>query len=89
MAHEIPEVREMIDCAKRFLADETNIHELHGHAQKCKSAAQLLAKNTPIIELASEWAFMSNRYWNEWGTAETPLTKEELENWLREQIRGY
>jgi hypothetical protein len=86
---QIPEVKEMVACARRFLDDSTNIHELHSHAQQCKTAAKLLANNTAIVELASEWVTMSNRYWNEWGTEDSPLTKEEFKIWLREQVNYF
>ncbi len=89
MVSQIPEVKEMVECAKKFLDDETNIHELHGHAQQCKTAAKLFANSDVITELASEWVVMSNRYWNEWGTEENPLTQEEFKAWLREQINDF
>jgi len=86
MTFAIPEVKDMIECAKRFLADETNIHELHGHIQQCKTAAHLFSENTAIYELASEWATMSYRFWNEWGDVEAPLSEKEFKEWLRKQV---
>ena len=86
MTQEIPEVKDMIDCAKRFMADETNIHELHGHAQQLKTAAHLFGGNSAISDLAEEWIKMSYRYWNEWGDVKDPLTKEDFKKWLTEQI---
>ncbi len=83
----IPEVKEMVDCAKRFLADETNIHELHGHAQQCKTAARLFSEKSAIYDLADEWVIMSYRFWNEWGDVKDPITKNEFKKWLNEQIK--
>jgi hypothetical protein len=82
----IPEVKEMVECAKRFLANETNIHELHGHAQQCKTAACLSSKESAVYSLADEWVTMTYRYWNEWGDAKNPLTEKEFKNWLSKQV---
>ena len=82
----IPEVKEIVNCARRFLAGETNIHELHGWAQQCRTAAKLHSNESPIYDLANEWVTMSYRYWNELGDVEDPISEKEFKEWLREQV---
>ena len=86
MISQIPEVKQMIECARRFIDDRTNIHELHGYASECKMAAHLFSRSDAISKLADDWMTMSYRYWNEWGDVKEPLTKKEFKKWLKEQI---
>ena len=86
MTQEIPEVKALIECAKRFIADETNIHELHGHAQQLKMAADMFGRNSAINNLAEEWVEMSYSYWNEWNDVEEPHSKEQFKQWLSKQL---
>ena len=76
----------MIECAHRYLQGETNIHEVHGYAMQCKQMAHFFTNDSAIYEMASEWVTMCNRWWNEWGIEENPLTEEEFNEWLKGQL---
>lgn len=87
MIQEIPELKAMINCGKRFLTHKSTIHELHGHAQQLKIAVGLFDSSKAIGDLAEEWITMTYRHWNEWGDVKEPLSKEEFKAWLSKQIK--
>ena len=87
MTVEIKEVKKLIDCAKRFLKDETNIQELHGHTQELLKMTAIHGQKSALNKYASEWIEMSYRYWNEFGDSKNPITLEEFKNWIRDQLQ--
>jgi len=86
MTAEIPEMRSMIEAARRYLLGECTIQELNGHASECSTVARLFGAHPAIKKTADEWVAMIYRRWNEWGDVKQPLSEEAFRAWLQEQL---
>ena len=76
----------MIDCGRRFLDGESEINELHLHAEQLKQVSKQFNASIHIQELASEWSAMSGRLWNEWGLVKNPVSESDFREWLSNQL---
>ena len=63
----IPEVREMVAVARRFVAGEVHFSHVLGPAESCSFWAKVHGAHPAIRALADEWGLLGDRVWNEWG----------------------
>ena len=63
----IPEVREMVAVAQRFVAGEVHFSHVLGPAELCAFWAKVHGAHPAIQALAAEWGLLADRVWNEWG----------------------
>ena len=75
----------MIDTATRY-PGELHFSYLAGAADKLQVAAKAFAAHPAILRLADEWILMTNRCWNEHGYYSDPVTENELQHCVREQL---
>jgi|688.fasta_scaffold118832_2 hypothetical protein len=63
----VPEVRVMVEAAKRFVSGEVHFSSLMEPTQVCLWWAKVHGAHPAIIALAAEWQLLVDRVWNEWG----------------------
>jgi hypothetical protein len=63
----IPEVRELVAVARRFVAGEVHFSHLLSPAESCVFWAKVHGAHPAIQALAAEWGLLADRAWNEWG----------------------
>jgi hypothetical protein len=62
----VPEVREMVEVARRFVAGEVHFSFLVGPTEACLLWATIHGAHPAIDALAAEWQSRADRVWNEW-----------------------
>ncbi len=82
----LPEVRNMIVVAQRYILGEASIIDLYGAACECARWAGRLDYHPEIISLALKWGRMANDTWNEWGLNKNPMSESELREELRRDL---
>lgn len=83
---DFPEVKQMVEAARKFLEGKITIQELHGDVAACAYAAKLFSAHPLITELAQRWLGMVSRYWDEWELEKEPLSEEQFRLWLEQEI---
>lgn len=63
----VPEVREIVVIARRFVAGEVHFSFVLGPAELCAFWAKVHGLHPAIRALAAEWGLLADRVWNEWG----------------------
>src|SRR5205814_10732598 len=74
----IPEVREMVATAKRYIEGEIHFSYLAGPTMECKYWAKVYGLRPAIQELASDWCLWVDQCWNEFGQHKESLPESEL-----------
>ncbi|RGP55107.1 hypothetical protein ASB58_08480 [Pseudomonas abyssi] len=86
MTPQIPEVKEMLEAGRRYLAGSCSIQELNGYASQLATVVRFFEAHPKIKETADEWATMIYRRWNEWNDVKEPLSAEDFRTWLKDQL---
>ena len=74
----LPEVREMVAAAVRYLAGEIHFSCLAGPTQDCRFWARVYGLHPGIQCLASDWTLWVDQVWNEYGQYEKAMPESEL-----------
>jgi hypothetical protein len=74
----VPEVRIMVEAAKKFVAGESHFSSLVGPTEQCLWWARVHGALPAIVTLAKEWQELADRVWNECGQHRTSLPVEEF-----------
>lgn len=86
MTAEIVELRQMLSAARRDLEGDCTIQELNGRVAQLADAAKFWGQHPSLAQLATEWAAMIDRRWNEWGHSRSPVSEDEFSSWLQSQL---
>ncbi|MFT3765664.1 MAG: hypothetical protein QM820_09130 [Minicystis sp.] len=78
MTSPLPEVREMVAAAKRYVAGEIHFSYLVDPIERCDFWARVYGVHPAIRQLAAEWKVLVDRTWNEWGQHPVKLSEAEL-----------
>jgi hypothetical protein len=78
MTTTIPEVREMVAAAHRFIAGDIHFSALVQPIEMCEWWSRVNGINSPVHTLAKRWLQLVDRTWNEFGQHSDPLTVEQL-----------
>jgi hypothetical protein len=73
----VPEVREMVAVARRFVAGEVHFSAMVGPAESCHWYAKVHNSHPAIRQLAADWQHGADLVWNEWGQHQAPISVEE------------
>lgn len=74
----VPEVRAMVEMAKRFTAGEVHFSYMVGPTEQCLWWAKVHGIHPAIAALAMEWQLLADRVWNEYGQHGQPWSVEEF-----------
>jgi hypothetical protein len=74
----VPEVREMVIAARKFVNGEIHFSYLVGPIERCLWWARVHNVHPAIQKLAADWSLLVGRTWNEYGQHSDRLTAEEL-----------
>ena len=80
------QLRAVFEVARRYVAGASSVHELNGAVSVARTWARSERMNPAVLELLDEWHAMVNRRWNEWGLEKEPITEEQFQAWLQEQL---
>ncbi len=82
----VPEVREMVAAARRFVDGEIHFSALVGPIALCEWWSRMNGEHSAVHDLAKRWELLVDRTWNEYGQHPNPLTVEELRQELIRDI---
>lgn len=82
----VPEVREMVAAARRFVDGEIHFSALVGPIALCEWWSRMNGEHSAVHVLAKRWELLVDRTWNEYGQHPNPLTVEELRQELIRDI---
>jgi hypothetical protein len=82
----LPELRELIQRAKAYIADEIHFSNVCSAAASFRDAATLYSGHPVIRQMASEWSSMATRVWPEFAEVSNPVTETEFKAWVRNQL---
>jgi len=88
-AVEIKELKELLSAGRRYLDSSCSLQELNGRAASLADAAKFWRGHASFHQMAAEWITMIDRRWNECGHSPNPLTDEEFNAWLRDQLGNH
>jgi len=74
----IPEVREMVEAATRYLAGEIHFSDLVGPTERCEWWSRVYGAHPAIRRLAKDWQTWVDQVWNEWHQHRDSLPEPEL-----------
>ena len=74
----IPEVCEMVEAAKRYVAGTIHFSYLAGPTSRCKWWAKVHDAHPAIRRLADDWTLWVSQCWNEYGWHKISLPESEL-----------
>ena len=74
----LPEVREMVEAARRYVAGEVHFSYLVGPTERCDLWAKVYGVHPAIRRLAADWKTWVDQTWNEWGQHPVALPVTEL-----------
>ena len=74
----VPEVREMVAVAKRFVAGEAHFSRMVAPTEACLWWARVHGSDPAVVALAAEWQLLADRVWNEYGQHGQSLPVEEF-----------
>lgn len=82
----IPEVREMVQSAKQFVAGELHFSYLVGPIERCEFWSRVNGVNSPINALAKRWSLLVDRTWNEYGQHIDRLSVSQLRDEIERDL---
>src|SRR5262245_25010554 len=74
----VPEVRDMVEVAKRFVAGEVHFSHMVAPTEACLLWARMHGADPAVLALAAEWQLLADRVWNEYGQHGQALPVEEF-----------
>lgn len=74
----LPEVREMVAAAVRYINGDIHFSYLVGPTTDCRYWAKVYGLHPAIQQLASDWSLWVDQVWNEWGQHKESLPESEL-----------
>lgn len=74
----VPEVRDMVEVAKRFVAGEVHFSHMVAPTEACLLWAKVHGADPAIRALAAKWQLLADRVWNEYGQHGEALPVEEF-----------
>lgn len=74
----LPEVREMVATALRYINGEIHYSYLVGPTSDCRFWAKVYRLHPAIQQLASDWSLWVDQVWNEWKQHPVSLPESEL-----------
>ena len=86
MVATVPEVREMVAAARRFVAGDIHFSELVEPITLCEWWSRVCGVHCQVHALAKRWSLLVDRTWNEYGQHADPLTVEQLREELRRDV---
>lgn len=89
MVATIPEIREMVAAAQRFVAEEIHFSALVRPIEICEWWSRVNGIDSQIPTLAKRWLLLVDRTWNEFGQHSNPLTVEQLRHELRRDLESF
>jgi len=81
-------LRAVFDVARRYVGGASSVHELNGAISEALAWAKSSGASSGVLDLLNDWGRMVNRRWNEWGMEKDPISEEQFQTWLREQLVG-
>lgn len=78
MTFPLPEVREMVETAKRYVRGEIHFSFLVGPTERCEFWARVYGVHPAIRQLAKDWMLWVDQTWNEWGQHPIKMSEAEL-----------
>lgn len=85
MRTDLPEIRELLDAARSYLAGSVGLTWLHGYIGQCEFSPAVQSDVVTRVAIL-EWRQLLNSACNEWGINPNPLPEAEFRRWLREQL---
>jgi hypothetical protein len=82
----LPEVREMVEAAKRYVVGEIHYSFLIGPTERCEWWARVYGVHPAIRQLAKDWQLWVDQAWNEWGQYPLQLPESELRRRIAEDL---
>ncbi|MCC4591357.1 hypothetical protein [Xanthomonas sacchari] len=83
---EITEFRKMLEAGQRYLGGTCCIQELNSRVSQCRDAARFWGGHPALAQVVDDWSQVVDRRWNEWGHSPDPLTEQQFESWLGQQL---
>ena len=74
----LPEVREMVEAAARYVGGEIHFSYLVGPTERCVWWSRVYGAHPAIQKLARDWQLWVDQVWNEWGQHPVKLPESEL-----------
>ena len=74
----LPEVREMVEAGKRYIAGQVHFSHLVGPTERCEWWARVYGVHPAIWQLARDWQLWVDQVWNEGGQHPVRLSESEL-----------
>jgi hypothetical protein len=74
----LPEVREMVEAAKRYIAGEIHFSYLVRPTEQCEWWSRVYGAHPAIRQLARDWQLWVDQVWNEGGQHSVNLPESEL-----------
>ncbi|MEZ4390991.1 MAG: hypothetical protein R3A48_07845 [Polyangiales bacterium] len=78
MTFPLPEAREMVAAARRYVIGEVHFSELVGPTERCEFWARVYGVHPALHALAAEWQRLLDQTWNERGQHPVALPEREL-----------
>ena len=66
MTAPLPEFRELVCVAERYIAGECHFSELVGPTQECEFWAKVHGVHPAIMQLVRNWVLWADQVWNEY-----------------------
>lgn len=82
----LPELRELLEVAKEFVAGRVNYSFVCAELDGFYGMACILPVAPQIRVMAAEWNAMAMRVWPEMMPLDDPISEEEFRQWVREQL---
>jgi hypothetical protein len=82
----LPEFRELIRCARAFIAGQLHFSYVCSAAAAFRGTAKLLPVSREVKQMAEEWAAMATRAWPEMSRISNPISEDEFRQWVSSQI---
>lgn len=74
----LPELREMVEVARQYVAGEVHFSYLEAPAARCVFWSRVYGVHPAITRLALDWHLWVDQAWNEWGQHAVRLPEPEL-----------
>lgn len=83
----VPECRDMVAAACAFVEGEIHFSALIEPIQNCQIWARVHNSDAAILKLTSDWLFMVDQTWNEFGQHDEAMSVEQLRSRIAADLR--